>query len=352
MKLSNYRSELYSLFIYTLLAFPIFYFVYKFGVLLAGYEDAKSYFKLFVDFRAEGVPTPFNMRLLSPILVHWLHETGLFYNTECAIDQFPSVDKSLFFSNVLYNYVCVVLTSFSLFYTFSRLGFGKGLSFLAGVLYLLGFGTLFYMMMPGVDALSVLLFTWLLYWYLRKNYLVCILLLLLTFQREYYFLVMLVMTTMDYFKFGKNRFYIHIFLVSAFSWTVYFLLRKYVFMTPHWHYQTSPTHLLSTMLDIRQDLVTMARQTFMTMNLYFLYLLILYYKKKRGMEINRYYFLMTILLFIQITVLSIATTSGNNNGRYFYFATPFFLYLILLEAQTFIQIRVSEALPEASQTKS
>ena len=62
------------------------------------------------------------------------------------------------------------------------------------------------------------------------------------------------------------------------------------------------------------------------------------YKKVKKMEFNQYYLWMTMLMFIQITVLSIATTSGNNNGRYFYFATPFFLYLILLETKDLFTI--------------
>jgi hypothetical protein len=338
MKQLVFKSNILAAVLYTLLAFPFFYFVYKFGVLLDGYEDAKSYFQLFVDIHAVGVPTPFNMRLLSPILIKGLHQTGLFYSTQCAIDAFPEIDKSLFFSNIFYNYICVVLTSFSVYYTFPKLGHSKSMSFLAGVLYLLGFGTLFYMMMPGVDALSVLIFTWLLYFYFRKNYLVGILLLALIFQREYFFLVMLLMSAMDYFKFGKHRFYVVVFAISAFAWAVYFLLRKYVFMTPHWHYQTSARFLVSAILDMRMDLVTMFRQTFMTMNIFFIYLLILLYKKVKKMEFNQYYLWMTMLMFIQITVLSIATTSGNNNGRYFYFATPFFLYLILLETKDLFTI--------------
>jgi len=338
-----FKNSLHIILLYTLMAFPLFYFVYKFGVLLAGYEDAKSYFKLFADLSSKEVPSPFNMRLVSPLLIQLLHKTGLFYNTECAMDAFPQFDKTYFFSNVFYNFLCVILTCFSLFVVFSKLGFSQFLSFTSGLLYLLGFGTVFYMMMPGVDALSVLIFTWLLYFYLKKSYMLIPLLLLLIFQREYYFLVLMVMTIMDYFKYGKIKYYLHVFLVATFCWTVYFLLRKYVFMTPHWHYQTKADRLIDALLNIRIDLVTMARQTLMTMNIYFIYILILLHKKSKGYKINMYYLYMTLILFVQITILSIATTSGNNNGRYFYFATPFFLYLILLEVSTLINFEFTES---------
>lgn len=335
------RSNLHILLLYTLLSFPLFYFVYKFGVLLAGYEDAKSYFKLFADLSSKEVPSPFNMRLLSPALIHLLHQTGLFYNTECAMDAFPAFDKSYFFTNLFYNFIIVSLTCFSIYLTFFKLGFSKALAFMAGVLYLLGFGTIFYQMMPGVDSLSILLFSWMFYYYLQKNYLIILLLLPMVFQREYYFLFFILMAGMDYFFKGKNKFHLVLFATAFMGWTIYFLLRKYVFFTPHWHYQTSASNLMSILLSFQQDFVTMFRQTFMTMNICFIYLLILAYKKSRNLPIDKYQLLMSLLLFIQITLVSIATTSGNNNGRYFYLATPYFLYLILKEIAPYINISMN-----------
>lgn len=332
------RGHLNLLILYVLLTFPFFYFVYKFGILTGGYEDAKSYLKLFVDFRDPNVPCPFNMRLLTPILVNLLHKTGLFYNTECAIDAFPQYDKTYFFSNVFFNFICVTLTSFSLFLTFTKLGFSRVISFLSGVLFLLGFGTIFFMMMPGVDSLSVLLFTWLLFFYLKRSYWVLPFFVLLILQREYFFLLFIVLAFLDYFRNGKMRYYLYVFFISFVCWGIYFLLRKYVFLTPHWHYQTSAGNLTHYLLNIQIDLLVMFRQTFMTMNIYFIYLLVLLYKYSQGLKINKYYLLVTVILFVQITLLSIATTSGNNNGRYFYFATPFFIYLIALEISPYLKI--------------
>jgi len=345
------KYKLHILFIYILLAFPFFYFVYKFGVLLGGYEDAKSYFKLFDDLNSKEVPSPFNLRLLSSAIINLLHRTGLVYNTECAIDAFPGVDKSYFFTNVIYNFLCVSVTCFSLFTVFVKLGFSKSLSFLAGVLYLLGFGTIFYMIMPGVDALSVLIFTWALYFYLKRKYTIIPLLVLLIFQREYYFLAFMLMTILDFFKFGKAKYFVHIFIVSFGCWTVYFLLRKYVFLTPHWHYQTSGAFLISAIFDMRVDFVTMIRQSLMTMNIYFIYLFVLLFKKAKAYKINSYYFYVTLLLILQITILSIATLSGNNNGRYLYFSTPFILYLIIMEISPLIKIEILEPVKEQEELR-
>ena len=337
------KYNLHVLILYILLAFPLFYFVYKFGVLLGGYEDAKSYLKLFDDLNSKEVPSPFNLRLLNSAIINLIHRSGLFYSTECAIDAFPSVDKTYFFSNILNNFICITLTSFSLFIVFIKLQFSRALSFLAGVLYLLGFGTIFYMMMPGVDSLSVLIFTWALYFYMKRKYAIIPLLLLLIFQREYYFLAFMLITLMDFFKNGRVKYYAHIFIVNAICWTIYFLLRKYVFFTHHWHYQTSGTNLMRALLEVNVDLVTMIRQSLMTMNIYFIYWLILIYKKTYGYKINSYYLYVVLLLILQITLLSIATTSGNNNGRYLYFSTPLLLYLILLEISPLIKIELKKS---------
>jgi hypothetical protein len=340
------KNNLPVFFIYLLFAFPFFYFTYKFGVLLTGYDDAKSYFQLFVNLNPNEVPCPFNMRLISAFLVHCLHSTGVFYSTECAIDAFPAVDKSYFFCNGLFNFICVSLTSFSMFICFSRLGFSKLLSFLSGIIYLLGFGTIFYMFMPGVDALSILMFTWLWYFYMKKSYLVAPFFVAFIFQREYYFLVFLVIALMDYFKFAKQKYYIHAFLMAFICWTIYFLLRKYVFFTPHWHYNTSPSDLYSILISLKQDFIVMFRQTFMTMNLYFVYLSILIYKRTKHYPVSTYYFYMTLILFAQITIVSIATNGGNNNGRYFYFITPMILYLMLKELAPLFKIEFAK--PETS----
>ncbi len=337
MKLFN-KNNIAILLTYLLLAFPFFYFIYKFGVLLKGYDDANSYLILFRDLDPKGVPAPFNMRLISPILIHLLHGTGLFYITECAIDAFPAVDKSYYFSNIFFNFICVTLTCHSIFLTFSKLGFSKVLSFLSGVLYLLGFGTIFYMFMPGVDALSILLFTWLLFFYQKKSYWVLPFFIAFIFQREYYFLFFIILAILDYIKQGRIKYFIHIFLASLICWTVYFLLRKYVFYSPRWNFNTEPGSLLENIINMKLDLFTMFRQTIMTMNIYFIYILILVYKKINGFKIDSYHFYITIVLFVQITILSIATTAGNNNGRYFYLATPFFLFLILKELTPMIRI--------------
>jgi hypothetical protein len=320
--------------IYVLLAFPMFYFAYKFGVLLQGYKDAESYLKLYENLTSPDVEAPFNMRLISASIVHYMDKLGLMYYTECSIDAYPQFDKSLFFNNIFLNFFCISLTSFSLYHIFVKLGFNKLMSFLSGVLYMLGFGTLFYLMMPGPDALSVLIFTWIIYFYIQKSYWLVPLFAMLILQREYYFLSFMVISIMDFYK-HRNKYYISVFAINIACFLLYFLLRKTIFHTHHWSHQTSPEFLLTTLFNSDLQLVPLIKQSLMTMNIFLIYIGIVVYKKIKGMSINKHYLIITLLLLAEITVLSYAATFGTNNGRYFYLNIPFFLYIMMLELQPF-----------------
>jgi hypothetical protein len=334
MKKRLNQLDLHVLLIYVLLAFPMFYFAYKFGVLLQGYKDAESYLKLYANLSSPDVEAPFNMRLISASIIHLMDKIGLMYPTECAIDVYPQFDKGLFFNNIFFNFICISLTSFSLFTMFKKLQFNVLFSFLAGAMYLVGFGTLFYLMMPGPDAFSVLVFTWIVYFYVRKSAAVVPFFILLILQREYYFLSFMVIAFMDYFKY-KNKYYALVFLLNVLCFTAYFVLRKTIFHTYHWQHQTSPGFLIKTLFNSDLQIVPLVKQTMMTMNLYLVYIFIIIYKRLKGMEINKHHLFITLLLLAQITILSYAATFGTNNGRYFYLNIPLFLYFMMLELKPF-----------------
>jgi hypothetical protein len=327
--------NLHILMVYLLLVFPMFYYVYKFGVLLMGYDDVKWYLKLYANLGDPEVPSPFNMRLISATCIHYMDKLGLMYNTECSIDMYPLVNKRIFFNSIFFNFFCITATSFSLFTIFVKLGFSRIKAFLAGTVYLLGFGTIFYLMMPGPDAMSVLIFTWVVYFYVKKSYWMLPFFAALILQREYYFLAFMVVTLMDFFKYGKTRYYLVTFLASVSFFLVYFFLRKTVFHTNHWSHQTKPEFLWATLWENDLQLVPLIKQSLMTMNVYLIYIFILVYKKVKGFSINRHHLFVTLVLLAEITMLSFAATFGTNNGRYFYLNLPLFLYYILVELKPF-----------------
>jgi len=318
------------LILYMLLAFPMFYFAYKFGILLQGYKDAESYLKLYENLSSPEVESPFNMRLISASIIHFMGKFGWCYSTECAIDAFPQFNKVYYFNNLFFNFFCISLTSYSICISFIKLGISKWLSFMSGMLYLLGFGTLFYLMMPGPDAFSVLVFTWLLYFYLQKHVAVVPFFLILILQREYYFLVFMIVAIMDFIK-SKDRYYLLVWLLSILCFLTYFILRKTIFHTHHWAHQTSPEFLLHTLFNSDLQPIQLIKQTAMTMNIFFIYLGLIVYKWQKGLSINKHYLVILLYVIFEITILSYAATFGTNNGRYFYLNIPFILYLICLE---------------------
>lgn len=328
------RLNLKVLLVYVLLAFPMFYFAYKFGVLLQGYKDAESYLKLYENLRSPEVEAPFNMRLISASIIHLMDKVGLMYYTECSIDAYPQFDKSLFFNNVFFNFFCIALTAFSLFTIFVRLGFNQLMSFLAGTMYLLGFGTLFYLMMPGPDSLSVLIFTWIVYFYIKKSYWLIPLFALLILQREYFFLSFMVVAFFEYIR-KKDKYFLHVFLVNLGCFLIYIVLRKTVFHTHHWAHQLTFKFFWYTLFNSDLQIVPLIKQTLMTMNVYLIYIFLLIYKKMKGMTINTHYLIITLLMLAEITFLSFVMTFGTNNGRYFYMNIPFFLYLMMMEIKPF-----------------
>ncbi len=341
------QLNLKMLLVYVLLAFPMFYFVYKFGVLLQGYKDAESYLKLYENLRSPDVEAPFNMRLISATIIHYMDKLGLMYYTECSIDKYPQFDKSLFFNNVFLNFFCIALTGFSLFRIFVKLGFNQVMSFLAGVIYLLGFGTIFYLMMPGPDALSVLIFTWVIYFYIKKSNWIIPLFVMLILQREYFFLSFMVIAFMDWWKL-KDKYYIEIFAVNLGCFLLYIVLRKTIFYTYHWNHQLTFKFFWHTLFNSDLQIVPLIKQSMMTMNVYLIYIFILVYKKIKGLSINKHHLIITLLMLAEITFLSFVMTFGTNNGRYFFLNIPYFLYLIMLELKPFYKQLLSyEEEPQA-----
>lgn len=317
--------------VYLLLAFPSFYFVYKFGDPNFGCRDFFDYYKLFKDMDISGVDAPFNMRLLSTFFVHLFYKIGLHYDTETIFDALE-LDKRVFFCSVLFNYLCVAATSTLIFFTAKKHFNNLYLAFTGGILYLLGFGTLFFVLMPITDALSILLFAWILHGYLSKKYVIILPLLLLIIQREYIFLALGLITLFDYWKY-REKYYWHILVVCVFCFVTYMILRKTYFYTPRYDHQASASFFIESIFNLKFPIGPYIKQTFMTMNIFILYCLLLIYKKYNKLSVDVFGFIKLIALFIQINLISYAAVFGNNTGRYFYILIPYVIYQLMKELE-------------------
>lgn len=319
--------------IYALLAFPSFYFVYKFGDPNFGTRDFFDYYKLYKDWDIDNVDAPFNMRLLSSFFVFLINKMGIYYNTYISFNQ-PPYDQHVFFSAIFFNYLCVASTCVVLYQLLNK-HFGNNLlAFIGGLIYLFGFGTLFYELMPITDALSILIFAIVLYYYLQKSMWIIAPLLLLIIQREYIFLAFGLISFVDYFKF-KTTYYLKVLLICILSFGIYYILRKTLFYTPKYDHQASTSYFLESIVSLKFPLWPYIKQTLMTLNITVLYVLVVAYKKYKKLAIDKHGFLVIILLFLQINIISFAAVFGNNTGRYFFILVPIVIYQLIKECSVF-----------------
>jgi hypothetical protein len=319
--------------LYGALAFPAFYFVYKFGNPDYGCRDYRDYYSLFKDLDINGVEAPFNMRLLSSFFVHILYKMGLHYDTEIIFSN-NGLDKGVFFCSVLLNYFSVIGTCVVMYFLLKKYFLDAFYAFGGGLLYLLGFGTLFFVLMPITDAFSIFLFSIAFYYYLQKRYALFFVLALLIFQREYYFLALGLVALCDFWK-QRDKFYLYTLVLCVLCFTIYIVLRKTLFYTPKYDHQASTGFFLSSVFSLKFPLVPFIKQTLMTMNITVIYIGVLIYKKWKRLSIGKFDFVKVVLLFLQITVISFAAVFGNNMGRYFYMLIPMVIFYLMSELNVF-----------------
>jgi hypothetical protein len=320
---------------YFLLVFPLFYFVYKYGTPDLGLRDFYDYYKMYANWDLENTEAPFNMRLVSTFFVHLMYKAGIRYETQISFDAL-GMDRAVFFNAILFNFICVISTCLVIFRMIHNKFKSTLLSFCAGLLYPLGFGTMFYELMPITDAFSLWMFALIFHWYLQKKQLVIVPLLLLIFQREYIFLALGLLCVLDYWK-QRDLYFVKVLAASILCFATYFILRKTLFYTPKYDQQADPGYFLESIVTLKFPLLPYIKQTFMTMNIFILYILVVLYKKYKRMAIDSFSFIKLILLFAQINIISFAAVFGNNTGRYFYILVPAVIYYLVIETQPLIK---------------
>ncbi len=331
----THRSKQNSLiaFIFLLLAFPMFYFVYKFGTPYLGMIDFFDYYKLYENMDYKSADSPLNMRLVGSFFVYCMNKMGLFYDTATQIDNAP-FEKRIYFNAVFFNYICVALTSTSIFAIARKLSHSVLMSFLGGLIYLLGFGTIFFGFMPLTDAFSMLLFSIAFGCYMQKSKLIHVLFLVMIFQREYFFFAFGLIALIDFIK-VREKYYLQISASTILCFVLYFIIRKTVFETSRYAYQTDTQALLTGFMTLKFPLLPFIKQLAMTLNVFILYFGIVLYKKWKRISYHQQNFVKVNLLFLQLIVLSFLLGLGNNSGRYFYMLTPMFIIYLLNELKVF-----------------
>jgi hypothetical protein len=319
--------------LFTLLAFPLFYFVYKYSSPYVGMIDFFDYYKLYKNMDYHSADSPLNMRLVSSFFIYCMSRSGLFYDTMTQIDNAP-FDKVIYFNAVFFNYLSVVATCVMIYHLARQRNQPVLMSFLAGILYLLGFGTIFFQLMPLADAFSVLLLTFLLWGYYKKSYWIALPLLVLIFQREYIFLAFGLIVFIDYLKY-KQKYYLAALIFTIACFAAYVILRKLYFETERYSHHTNVEFMIGSLSTLHFPLMPFIKQTLMTMNICLIYFLIVLYKRYKKLEVNRYELLKVVFLILQVLILSFLLALGNNAGRYFYLFVPIVILNLMDELRAF-----------------
>lgn len=331
IKVKNNESTI-VLIMYFLLAFPLFYFVYKFSDPKMGANDFFDYYPLYKDWDHGKLETPFNMRLIGPYFVYLMNKLGLHYDTVTVFDKY-GLERHVYFNATFFNFICTVLTSALLF----RLVFGITGSteqgFIAGLIYLLGFGTIFFELAAITDAFSLLIFSFIFIGYLKENKFIFVLLAILILQREYIFLAFGLYSFFDYLH-GKKGFHLATFICCVVCLGIYYFLRMTVFHTPKYDFQVSPGSYYTNLFSIKFSIMAFIKQLAMTLNLYWIYTGLILYKIYKKAKVDSFIYLKVLLLIFQIVFLSFAAVLGNNAGRYLYMMTPIIIYAIFVEVKT------------------
>jgi len=321
------------IFFYTLFAFPLFYFVYKYSTPYFGLSDFFDYYKLYENMDIKNTDSPLNMRLVSSFFVYCMSKTGLFYNTPCAIDG-EAFSKVIYFNAILFNFMCVVTTCLVIFHLVKSRGFSTLMSFTAGLSYLLGFGTIFFEITPITDAFAVLLFAIVLQLYYKKSHFILIPLVILIIQREYVFLALGFFAFIDYMKF-KSRYTLQVFLYCLVCFIIHVILRKLFFETSRYAHHTNVNFILESITRLSFPILPFIRQVGMTLNIFIIYVFVVAYKHFKNISYDKHEFLKINLLFVQLLIIAFLLALGNNSGRYFYILTPLLIVQIVNELKVF-----------------
>lgn len=326
-------SNVLVIFCFALLGVPLLYFAYKHGTPAFGGTDVYSYYRLYENWDFASVDSPFNQRLISSWCIYIVHLSGINYATETQIAQ-TGMDPQVYFSALLFNFICVVLTCWVM-YRLIRNYFTPNFlfAFLGGLLFMLGFGTLIFLITALSDALSVLMIAGILYFYLGKSKWQYVLLALAIIQREYVFMIFGLVAFIEWFAKKEDRkYYLTVVIANVLCFAGYIVCRKTIFFTPRYEHQMAVGGFLANISHSIQDAGAYVRQTLLLQNILALYFAIVLYKVFRKIEFNRTYVVITFALLAEIIVLSLLIGLGNNTGRYFYMTTPVIIYFIAYEA--------------------
>jgi hypothetical protein len=323
--------------IFLLLAFPLFYFVYKFGDPDQISHDFYHYYALYDQFDLIKTKPPFNMRFIGAFFIYLLYQSGIYYNTDTRFDDYALYMKEeVWFAAVFFNFLMVATTATLIAKVYTRY-FETNTpkqplnAVLAGTVYLMGYGTMFFDLMPVTEAFSTCLFVIMLGLFLKRSYWLLPVLLLCVFQREFLLLLILLLPWLyrpGYFE----RFDRLVTITAVALFIAYFVIRSTWFYNPELHHQTNLGAMLYQMQSLGVSTMVMLRQSLISLNLLLIYALVVAFKYWTTGTYYRKGARLILAILVVAFGVTLAGGLGTNFGRMFYLATPLVACLLVKEA--------------------
>jgi hypothetical protein len=347
--LSTIKNNSLYLTILVLISYPFLYYNYKFGNPALGLIDFFDYFPMYHNWDFSEVESPFNTRIISITLVYLLVQIGIYYPTKISFTHADIDQETLqlvFFNANLVSYIGVLFTCYFLkkiiFHETKNELFSSTLSFL----YLVGFATISLMVSGLTDSWGVLFGTIAFYLFIKRCNWIFLVLFLSIFQREYVFFIFGLLGLfygIKSYNIDKkiNSYPIRVMIGSILFFIIYFVLRKTLFFTEEHASQLETTGYLSNLLTKRFPFWDYVFQTFFIQNIVMLYVLVLIYKWRKKMEINKEGILLVSLLFLMVIAVSFIAALGNSAGRYFHINIAVVFFFLAKELYPILHHKLS-----------
>lgn len=334
--MKSFLNKLFSLSLFFLFGYPIFYFVYKFGdVRINGLNDYLSYYKLYKDFAIFEIDQAYLPRLFSSYLVYALNKFGWYYDVVIA-QQLEGYDQSVYFNAILVNFLGAIGTGFVL----HKIAFDHTKNFLVshipGILYFLSYGLIAWGAYALVDGFAVFLFVLAFYFYTKRSYWVFLVLFISIFQRDLILVSLGALAFIDillvYTKQKRiNRFLSFVFIWSLACFITMFILRLTIFKT-FTIYAVPASEYLQIFNQPRYSHGTFFRAIFFSQNLLLFYLITsIWFKVNHGVYLNNRNLTRILFVFGVIAIMSIIIKVPLEIGRYSSIFSPLIPLFLTLD---------------------
>jgi hypothetical protein len=322
---------------YFLLAYPTFYYSYKFGSPdTSGQRDYFDYYPLYSEMDYTQTEAPYNMRLFSTSLVYLLGKTGIDYQVEINFKD-EKVERHVYFQAIVIHFFGAILTALFVFLMLEYLNKDYIVAWICGALYLIQYGTLFWGAGGLTDGFSAMMFAAMCYCMFKRSWWIVPILFLSVFQRE---LLILGMGVVTFLYMGKSYlesrkidlYFAVVFVSSLLSFLTFVVLRNTVFFTPKNDHHFAVSSYFTRFGEVGFSLGVYLKGVIFSQNIMMLFLLLIIYKWYRKWSFDKFHILVITGLFVFFHLVRAAINPVFFEvGRHMYVLSALFLVYFGLE---------------------